>query len=193
MEAALEMGLDRFTMHAVAAQLGVTPPALYSHVSSREELLGLVAERLFEQIEASLGDERDWRSWLGAFARAVHDELGGSRLSIVAELDAVIAAVKVRVAEHGLGLLAEAGFSPDDAARAMWLVFRTAATAGTPEPAIQHQQQLDADLIGQEEHPNLVRVAAATNHEDMADTFEADLDIVLDGLDALLQRTRAVS
>lgn len=41
-EAAIELGLDSFSMQGIAEHLGVTAPALYSHVAGREQVLDLV-------------------------------------------------------------------------------------------------------------------------------------------------------
>ena len=54
LDAALELaaaeGITAVTMRAVAAQLGVTPMALYRHVAGKQELLDGVVERLLEEL-----------------------------------------------------------------------------------------------------------------------------------------------
>src|SRR4030095_13260519 len=59
---AAEAGADRVTMTSVAERLGVAMPALYYHVSSRDELLGLVGARVFQGIEGP--DVEPWGEWV---------------------------------------------------------------------------------------------------------------------------------
>jgi AcrR family transcriptional regulator len=42
-------GLEAFSLRRLAAELGVTAPALYAHVSGKEELIGAVAEAEFQR------------------------------------------------------------------------------------------------------------------------------------------------
>ena len=46
-----EQGIERLSMRQVAMRLGVSPTALYNHVTSKEDLLALVADSLRAQIE----------------------------------------------------------------------------------------------------------------------------------------------
>jgi AcrR family transcriptional regulator len=46
-----ERGLDAVSMRAVAAQLGVTPMALYHHVRGKDDLLDGLVERLLAELE----------------------------------------------------------------------------------------------------------------------------------------------
>src|SRR3712207_194702 len=53
-------GLEAMTMRGIADHLGVSPMALYNHVSSKKDLLQGIAEHLVGQIEFSC-DHPDWR------------------------------------------------------------------------------------------------------------------------------------
>jgi AcrR family transcriptional regulator len=66
-ELAAQEGAERVTMTSVAERLGVAMPALYYHVSSRDELLGLVGTTVFARIDVP--DLAEWDDWLLAFAR----------------------------------------------------------------------------------------------------------------------------
>jgi AcrR family transcriptional regulator len=65
-----EQGLAAVTMQAVADRLGVTPMALYRHVTNKADLLdGLVESTL---LEVPLPDPNDpWRDRLAATARGI--------------------------------------------------------------------------------------------------------------------------
>src|SRR5512142_1412996 len=45
---------DRLSIRAVAAEAGVTPPAVYRHFPERRVLIGAVLSSCFEQFEAHL-------------------------------------------------------------------------------------------------------------------------------------------
>ena len=48
MRIAREQGLEAVTMRAIAADLGVTPMALYYHVENKDELVGLINQAVLE-------------------------------------------------------------------------------------------------------------------------------------------------
>lgn len=50
-----ERGIDGLTMQAVAERLGVTPMALYRHVTNKADLLDGVVEQLLDEINALSG------------------------------------------------------------------------------------------------------------------------------------------
>lgn len=52
-------GLEALSLRRLAAQLGVTAPALYAHVRDKQDLLRSVAEGEFERLLASYADARD--------------------------------------------------------------------------------------------------------------------------------------
>jgi TetR/AcrR family transcriptional regulator, tetracycline repressor protein len=57
-------GLERLSMRALAAELGVMPNALYSHVASKSALLDELLDAVLGDIEVP--DEGDWRESLVA-------------------------------------------------------------------------------------------------------------------------------
>lgn len=70
-------GMDpsRLTMTSVAAELGVTTPALYRWVSDRDTLLSLVSARMAERIlPAGRPDPATWREWLTEWAHNLRRE-----------------------------------------------------------------------------------------------------------------------
>ena len=68
-------GLRAATMRAIANRLGVRAQSLYSHVSSREDLLDAVAERVVSEVDIDLEVQRDpastWQFTLAATAHSV--------------------------------------------------------------------------------------------------------------------------
>ncbi|HEY7105728.1 MAG TPA: helix-turn-helix domain-containing protein [Acidimicrobiia bacterium] len=112
-ELAAEHGAEHVTMTSVAERLGVAMPALYYHVNSRDELLGLVGVSVLERIEVP--DVADWDEWLLAFARALRAAaLTDPGLVNTAPMTAH-GLVNVPLVEGALQRLVRAGFSPNDA------------------------------------------------------------------------------
>lgn len=64
-------GYDRFSLRALAAELGVRPNALYNHVASRDELLDAVAERFVAGFELPDSDQ-PWPDWVRTVATRLH-------------------------------------------------------------------------------------------------------------------------
>jgi AcrR family transcriptional regulator len=189
-DAALEIGLDRITMASVADRLGVTTPALYTHVSGRDELASLVVARLLEQFEAALDAGTDWRTFLRSYAGTLREGLAGSRWAVISQVRDV-SALAGPLAERSLDVLIRAGFTPHDAAEALWLVVRVALTAGSADaPSLQDQRRMSPDLVDPPtDLPHLRSVTTEMDRTLDNDTFGSDLEVVLDGLAVRLART----
>ena len=62
-------GIDALSTRTLAAALGVRGPALYWHVASMQELLGLMIERALRDAIATPPGDLPWQEWLRAIAR----------------------------------------------------------------------------------------------------------------------------
>ena len=67
-----EVGLDAFTMRALAKRLGTYPATVYWHVGSRSEVLSAVSGVVLTEVTRELPDPdvTPWDEWLVANARA---------------------------------------------------------------------------------------------------------------------------
>ncbi|HEX4818138.1 MAG TPA: TetR/AcrR family transcriptional regulator [Nonomuraea sp.] len=68
-------GLDAVSTRRLAAELGVSGPSLYNHVSTKEELVDAVVDAVLSEVDTSMfarlgGGDRDWRAALAAWARS---------------------------------------------------------------------------------------------------------------------------
>jgi len=111
-------GLEAVTFRRLAADLGVTPMALYRHVANKAELLGAAADLAFAELELPGGLVGSWQEQLRALAHAfrrvliahpgiAHNqwgEVGGMSVGGLAVVEIV------------LGVLCGAGFSLREAA-----------------------------------------------------------------------------
>lgn len=110
---AAESGADQVTMTSVAERLGVAMPALYCHVSSRDELLGLVGTSVFQRIDVP--DCGAWHEWLIAFARTLRARAKENPSLVNTTPITAHGLVDVPLVEDALRRLGDAGFSSKDA------------------------------------------------------------------------------
>lgn len=68
-QAANDLGLDGLTLKAVADHLGVTVAALYHHVSGKDDLMRLAAERSARDIPLPVDEGQHWAQWLRDWAK----------------------------------------------------------------------------------------------------------------------------
>jgi TetR/AcrR family transcriptional regulator, tetracycline repressor protein len=193
-DAALQLGLDTFSMQGVAEHLGVTSPALYSHVSSRDEVVLLVRGALRDRVAGFSSTARGWREWLTDFARSVRRDLAGSASTLMVDVRGPGKSWRLTVVEPGLRLLIAEGLTPAEAGYATWLVFRVAMTAavrqhGELNDYVDETAQMLATARGDDLHATQ-SVRAAMLDENLDDTLDLDLEIVLDGIAKRIARRR---
>lgn len=121
-QAALELGVDNLSMHAVATELGVSPAALYRYVESREGLLDACIDAFCERIELP-SSELAWQDYLLELGRAFRQALlampGISAYGM--KIGPTTPAAFV-IIDAALGVLMRAGFKPVEAWSAFSLV-----------------------------------------------------------------------
>ena len=64
-------GLDRFSLKALAAELGMHQPNMYRRFASRRELLDLVVDEIMAEAGEPGLDRSDWHAWLLDWAARV--------------------------------------------------------------------------------------------------------------------------
>ncbi len=181
-EAAVAQGLDSFSIQSIADHLGVTAPALYTHVSGRDEIVELVAADLMSRLQVP--DSVDWKEWLLDFGRQARLHFADAGTALQVDLSGPLAMRRLEVGERGVRLLIEAGFTPADAGRALWLVFRAACTAGPGEAASVSAPMNEARRVAEPGSlPAIDRAIDAITAAASVDTFEFDLSVILAGLE----------
>ncbi|GAA1314153.1 TetR family transcriptional regulator ActII [Pseudonocardia xinjiangensis] len=192
-------GLDALTIRRLAADLDVTPMALYWHFRDKDELLDALAEHLFRSVRLPDAQEGGWAEQLRATLAAL---MGALRPH-----PAVAALTRTRIlsshaglalAERALGLLDEAGFGTEEAAEVGGYLVAAVVTLVTAEPGAGHGPDPEvrdaavraqrATLLSLAPHDYPHVVAAADALASCADDdayFSRGLDLLIAGVQGL--------
>lgn len=104
-------GLDGFSLRRLGPRLGVETPAIYWHVRSKSELMGLMAAQLHLRARAAIPEGLGWRDWLLALGRETRATMlnhrDAARLCIIAtplgaEVDEVAEQLAAPLVRDGL-------------------------------------------------------------------------------------------
>jgi TetR/AcrR family tetracycline transcriptional repressor len=191
-------GLEALTIRKLAADLGVTPMALYWHFHSKEELLDGLAERLWSQIDLNLDPAAPWTSQLRGLLESLIVVLRGHPaavgLLIAHKIDNAHA---LRVSEVTLELLRGAGFDPEHASAIAQLGMWTGITLVMSEPGaeippgedraeIQRIKQVKFATLPIASYPRLVECAVPmTACDDPTLHYELGVSVFIAGVAAM--------
>ncbi|MFC9242848.1 TetR/AcrR family transcriptional regulator [Streptomyces sp. NPDC057136] len=192
-------GFAAVTMRRLATELGVAPMAAYRHVSGKDDLWALMAERV--AAEQQISEElTSWREVLRAFGLRTRDMM--LRHPWLGELPTVLFVLtpgRMAIAERQLAALDGLGLDED----AMMVAFRTVSAfahgAAESEVALRDWTRSEGWSSGAEtrmglapqmtylmetgRYPTYKRYGQrATRKDDATWAFETGLDCVLDGI-----------
>jgi AcrR family transcriptional regulator len=183
-------GLDAVSLRRVAAELGAGPMRLYGYVGSKDELLALMVDRVYGEIEFPPGSG-DWRAALRATAHGTeraarrhpwfvsiagaHPPQGPGGLRL---LEGALAAV------DGLGLDAPAMVQAVHAVFAYTVGFVQLELVPSSAPADDHLGR----MVASGELPTLARVLGSLGAVDAEGSFASGLELVLAGLAVRIER-----
>jgi TetR/AcrR family transcriptional regulator, tetracycline repressor protein len=117
-----EVGLDRFTIAQLAAELGVAPMTPYHYVTSRSVLVQLVVEELLGRIEIPGPETGPWDVRLKVLEANARRELGGIP-GVPTGISPEASDASQRLAEGVFAILADAGFDEETALLAYGALF----------------------------------------------------------------------
>jgi len=200
-----QVGIEALSMRRLAQELGVVPMALYKHVANKEELLDGMVDALVSEIDPPVRDA-GWKDTVrlrvlsarGAllrhpWARQVLESRTNKTPAVLGYMDSFIGmflagGFSVDLTHHVMHALGSRmwGFTQelfDDPAGG-----NAAALAALPPEA---QAAMFREMA--ERYPNILKVAAASAHQDSVvgqgcdDQFEFEfaLDLLLDGFERL--------
>jgi|SRR5882757_4542663 len=144
-----EVGLDMLSTRALAGRLGVQSPALYWHFKNKSELVDAMAEAMLRQAEWPDPPRKrdDVSTWLAernhAFRRALLAHRDGARVHAGTRPDHS----RLPTLNAQIEFLTSAGFTPQDAARAILAISRYTIGWALEEQAARTPEEV-TDLDG---------------------------------------------
>jgi AcrR family transcriptional regulator len=192
-------GVDAVTFRRLAQEFGVTPMALYWHVSNKDELLAAMGDRFFDDLR--IPEQDNWLEQLRVSVTALVDSLrrhpGGAHL---APARVLVCPPGRDLAERTLGDLRAVGFSISEATDIARTAMQTAAMLVCEEagaevgvPAARRAEVTEAKrqsiaALSIEQYPNLVDCAESiTQTADESSYYRFGVDLFISGVDALHQ------
>lgn len=180
-------GLAAVSMRMLADRLGCTPRALYRHVTDKEEVLELLADRALADLPAP-AREGTWQDALLNFFTAMYELLVSSPAvaSIIAQQP--VAGSQFRThADHLVGLLLDAEFPPETAVEAVVALAQFTLGAALPGTGQRLHDAYRARLpdMTQEVPTALSHVARHFANDDAVDRFRAALHRLIHAYEAL--------
>jgi AcrR family transcriptional regulator len=198
-------GIEALSMRKLGARLDAGATSLYRHVANKDELLELVVDEVYGQIEVPDVWGRDWREAVTHCAQSARAVLVRHAwiASVLGQVGlAYLGPNVMRLNERMLALFESAGFSLPEADRALGTVMAYVIGTGTTEAAWlttlsrsgrSEQEWVDrlrpALVEATKPYPRLHALATAEEpaaEQARADGFRYGLDRVLDGLAARL-------
>jgi AcrR family transcriptional regulator len=188
-----EEGFDALSMRRLAARCGVGAMTLYGYVRTKEDVLGALANRLMSEIELPDDDDQPWDRQVAAVFGSVrlvfleHPEL----LPIAANQRLEGAGV-YRGAELVFAALRRAGLDDQQVVSAFDAL--TSFTVGSAQretglPARDAEALPGIRELPADEFANVIDLAGLLMTRDPARSFEAGLELLLQGIASWARRT----
>jgi AcrR family transcriptional regulator len=199
-EIADERGVGAVTMREVASRLRVEAMSLYNHVANKDEILDGMAELVAEQFDLP-EDVDHWREAMRRRAVSAHEVFARHPWApVLFDSRESSGPARLHYFDWVLGKLMTAGFSVDSAARAFSLLDSYIYGFGiqrfnlSADSDVSTEEMAEAILayIPAETYPYLHRMAShamQAGYDAEAD-FDFGLEIVLDGLERILDESR---
>jgi AcrR family transcriptional regulator len=137
------VGVEGFTMRALASELNFSPMATYRHVASRDEVLLQVADAVLSKVVLPPRDGTPWDERFQQLASAVWEQVANARWMVgylvtrrfsTSSLDCILAELR--------DILVDAGLSDDDAHMALMMSWTftlgLVSWADEPEPYLKY-------------------------------------------------------
>jgi AcrR family transcriptional regulator len=192
-----EAGLDRLTVRAVAARLGVQAPALYWHVRDRQQLVDEMATELWRQLArelAALPETTPWPDGMRAFASSARRILLSHRDGAKVFTGTYLTDTDLlRAQEAPLARMIAQGFSLTDVMRGYSLVYSFVAGFCIEEQAVaqavgagdeRYSLERRAERVGDGQTP-LVLQAGPELFGDPDARFDDLVGVLIDAIDRM--------
>jgi AcrR family transcriptional regulator len=200
-EIADERGIGAVTMREVASRLGVEAMSLYNHVANKDDILDGMLDLVVEQFDLPQ-DVDGWREAMRRRAVSAHEVFGQHPWApMLLDSNESSGPAALRYFDWVLGILIRAGFPMEDAARAFstldsyiygFGIEQINFSAGSDASPEERAEAILA-FIPAERYPYLHRMAshAMQSGYDAEADFDFGLEIILDGLERMLDESRS--
>jgi AcrR family transcriptional regulator len=189
-----QSGIEPLTMRKLGQQLGVEAMSLYNHVANKDDILDGIVDLVVTEIDVP-GQGTDWKIAMRQRAISAHQVLlrhPWAAMLIMSRFN--IGPGMTRYLNATLGRLREGGFSIEGALDA-WNTLDSHIYGFTLQELnlpfeVEATKQVSADLLRQlpaEEYPHLVEVVTEIMRSGRDENFEFGLDLILDGLERILE------
>ncbi len=192
------VGLDALTIRKLAAELGVTPMALYWHFRSKDELLDGLAERVWAEIDTDVDSAATWsaqlRGLLESLLRVLRTHPAAAQLLLQSEKQGE---AFLRATEITLEILRGAGFDAAYASEIARSVLWTGIMLIMSEPGIeslsaeeraekQRVKQIVFATLPAARYPRLVECAVPmTSCDDPDFHYDVGVSVFIAGVEAI--------
>ena len=189
-----EAGLEALTMRRLGQELGVEAMSLYNHVANKDDVLDGIVDLVLGDIQVPPSGT-PWKTAMRERALSAHEILLAhpwSALQIMSRFN--IGLGMTRYLDATLGRLREGGFSVEGALDAWHTLDShiygfTLQELGLPF-APDEAPQVSAEVLGQLDggaYPHVVEIITHVMQSGRVEDFEFGLDLILDGLERLLE------
>jgi AcrR family transcriptional regulator len=194
-----EGGVAGLSMRAVADRLGTGPASLYAHVESKEELLGLLIDRLAGEIPRPVVGAAPWQEQLKGVIRDIRASLGAHRDLAQANLGTIPTGPHaLDLMEAMMSVLRAAGI-PDQVIAYAVDVLPLYATATAYEESIRAaKDDPESDFVAElrafftalpaDRFPSFVALAGPLTTGAGDERFEFGLDALVRGIESMSAR-----
>ena len=193
-------GLEAVTIRRLAAELGVTPMALYWHFRNKDELLVGLADSIWAEIDVKVDTEAPWieqlRALLESLVGVLRAHPSATQLLIAGEKRNSEAALIAT--ETALEVLHRGGFDAERAAAIARSALFTGLSLAMSEPGfepgmteaqrLEHQRQsrVRLALLPPEQFPRLIEAAEPMTACDNPEFhYQLGIDMFIAGVQAL--------
>jgi len=195
-----QSGIESLTMRQLGQKLGVEAMSLYNHVANKDDILDGIVDLVLGDIDVPATGTK-WKTAMRHRAISAHEVLLAHPWAAVLIMSRYnIGPGMTRYLDATLGRLREGGFSIEGALDA-WNTLDSHLYGFTLQELnlpfeVEEAQQVSADVLTQlpaDEFPHVAEVITEIMQSGRTENFEFGLDLILDGLERILDRAEASS
>jgi len=188
-------GLQGISMRKLAQELDAGAATLYWHVGDKEQLLGLLLDRIVGENQVPDPDPENWQEQLKVFARATRQMFKNRRDAAQLSMGRIPSGPNsLPMMERTLALLASAALPPrviSYAADMFALYVGAFAYEESMPPPDVEQMGAFLKTLPPEQYPLMTGLADDLMAGDPDERFEWALDLLIAGLEAMALRERS--